>query len=351
MPGQADGLQPIVLPKQPCKTDFVVYCPINYFLLYSILKIWVRLSTKIFCNRIVVNKPELLKSEGPLLLACNHPNSFLDAVLLDILFEKPIWSLARGDVFKKPFYIRLLHKLKILPVYRTREGVENLEENYRTFNTCKELFKRNGVVLIFSEGLCVNEWHLRPLKKGTARLAFSTWQDGTPLKVLPVGINYSSFSRIGKNVFINFGEIIESSNFNLNDADGKNNVLFNQQLESQLRQLVFEIPIDDYAVQKQKLEIPVPLPMRALLFIPAMVGYFLNAPFYLPVRAYTRKRVRNTDHFDSVMLALLTFIYPLYLIIVFLLLFLFTGYWFSLFLFLLFPITTWCFIKWKSKTG
>ena len=53
----------------------------------------------------------------------------------------------------------------MLPVYRPSEGVENLSENYKTFDTCIELFKRGEIVLIFSEGLCVNEWHLRPLKK------------------------------------------------------------------------------------------------------------------------------------------------------------------------------------------
>jgi len=37
---------------------------------------------------------------GPLLLACNHPNSFLDGIILDILFDEPIWALTRGDVFK-----------------------------------------------------------------------------------------------------------------------------------------------------------------------------------------------------------------------------------------------------------
>lgn len=319
-------------------------------MLYSILKIWVRLSAKLFFNRIVINKPGLLKSGGPLLLACNHPNSFLDAVLLDILFEKPIWSLARGDVFKKPFYIRLLHKLKILPVYRTREGVENLEHNYKTFDACKEIFSNNGLVLIFSEGLCINEWHLRPLKKGTARLALSAWQEGIPLKVLPVGINYSSFSKSGKNVFINFGEIITSSIFTLTDTDGKNNVLFNQRLEAQLRQLVFEIPKDDHVLQKEKLDVPVRFYQRVLLMIPAVAGYLLNAPFYLPVRAYTRKRVKDTDHFDSVMLALLTFIYPLYLLLITGLLYLVTGTWFVLLAFLVLPVTAMAFIKLKNKT-
>jgi len=334
-----------------CKTDFVVYCPVNYFLLYSILKIWVRLAAKIFFSRIVVNKPQLLESKGPLLLACNHPNSFLDAVLLDILFKRPIWSLARGDVFKKPLYIKLLYKLKILPVYRTREGAENLEENYKTFNACKELFRQNSIVLIFSEGLCINEWHLRPLKKGTARLAFSTWQEGTPLKVLPVGINYSSFSRIGTNVLINFGELIESSNFNLNDVDGKNNLVFNQQLESQLRRLVFEIPKDDYALQKEMLDIPLKVYWRTLLFLPALTGYLLNAPLFIPVKAYVRYRVKNTDHFDSVMMAALTFIYPGYLLVVSFVFFLITCSGYSLFSLIVLPFTAWCFVKLKNKIG
>lgn len=316
------------------------------------------MSARIFFNRIVVNKPELLKSGGPLLLACNHPNSFLDAVLLDILFDKPIWSLARGDVFKKPLYIRLLFKLKILPVYRTREGVENLEENYKTFTACKELFKRNGIVLIFSEGLCINEWHLRPLKKGTARLAFSTWLEKKPsgpgeipLRVLPVGINYSSYSRIGKNVFINFGEMITAGEFTLNDPDGKNHLLFNQKLEAELRKLVFEIPKKDRQLQQQKLEIPLSPLRKTLLFIPAVAGYLLHAPFYLPVRNYVKGRVKETDHFDSVMLVALTFIYPLYLLVVSLVFYLITCSWYSLLSLIILPITAWAFVKLKNKIG
>ena len=67
----------------------------------------------------------MLKEKGPLLLACNHPNSFLDAVILDILFEQPVWSLARGDAFSGKTINKILTAVKILPVYRTSEGVEN----------------------------------------------------------------------------------------------------------------------------------------------------------------------------------------------------------------------------------
>src|SRR6266478_9269485 len=97
----------------------------------------------IFCRRIIINKPEFLKKKGPLLLACNHPNSFLDAAILADLFEQPVHSLTRGDVFKKPFYDKILTSLKMLPIYRTSEGTENLGINYQTFDACKNIFKKN----------------------------------------------------------------------------------------------------------------------------------------------------------------------------------------------------------------
>ena len=67
---------------------------------------------KIFCRKIIVNNRAMLKKRGPLLLASNHPNSFLDAIILDILFQKPIWSLARGDVFRNAFISKILNSVK-----------------------------------------------------------------------------------------------------------------------------------------------------------------------------------------------------------------------------------------------
>ncbi|TAL44628.1 MAG: glycerol acyltransferase, partial [Chitinophagaceae bacterium] len=193
----------------------------------------------IFCRKMIINKRELLKEKGPLLLACNHPNSFLDSVILDVLFEQPVWSLARGDAFINRGVKWFFKAVRILPVYRTSEGVENLPENYKTFDACIDIFKKNGLVHIFSEGRCINEWHLRPLKKGTARLAVKSWEENIPLKVLPVGINYSSFHRFGKNIFINFGSIITRENIEWDVSDGVRHQSFNNRLQQQMQDLVF----------------------------------------------------------------------------------------------------------------
>jgi 1-acyl-sn-glycerol-3-phosphate acyltransferase len=258
-------------------------------MIYSILKVWVRLAAWIFCRKIIINKKDVLKEKGPLLLACNHPDSFLDSVMLDILFEQPVWSLARGDSFINKTVNRFFNAVRIMPMYRTSEGVKNLSENYKTFEACLKIFKENGLVHIFSEGKCINEWHLRPLKKGTARLAIKAWEENIPLKVLPVGINYSSFRRFGKNIFINFGEMITKENIEWNSADGIRNLSFNSQLRRQLEQLVFEIDKKDKAMQSAILEQKPSLFTKIILAIPAAAGFLLHAPLYLPVKKIVLK--------------------------------------------------------------
>lgn len=303
----------------------------------------------IFCRKIIVNRPEALKEKGPLLLACNHPNSFLDAVIINTLFRQTVWSLARGDAFRKPLHARLLKKLKILPVYRTSEGVENLGINYETFKECEKIFYKKGIVLIFSEGKCINEWHLRPLKKGTARLAVGCWEENIPLKVLPAGINYSSFRRFGKNVFLSFGTPIAQNDLDWDTSDGQRHLAFNSNLKGQLEQMVFEIEKSNKEKQKDLLEIKPSAIKKILLVIPALTGWLIHAPLYIPVKKFVIQKTKNNDHFDSIIIGLLLFTYPVYLLIITsILFFILKSYWvFTLFLIL--PFTAWSYVQVKGQ--
>jgi 1-acyl-sn-glycerol-3-phosphate acyltransferase len=318
-------------------------------MLYSVLKVIVRLAARIFCRKIIINKPELLKEKGPMILACSHPNSFLDAVLMDIFFEKPIWSLTRGGAFLNKRITSLFYKFKMLPVYRPSEGVENLSENYKTFDACIELFKRGEIVLIFSEGLCVNEWHLRPLKKGTARLAYKCQQENIPLKILPVGINYSSFKRFGKNLFVNFGTVFTANDFDKDLSDGAWNQVFNNKLHQELSPLVFEIEKKDKKKQKELLEIKPSLLTKILLAIPAALGWLIHAPLYLPIKYWVNKKYNNTGHLGSMQIVLPLFIYPFYLLVIVLLsFFIFETGWVFLLFFIL-PFTAWSYVQVKGQ--
>lgn len=299
----------------------------------------------IFARKIKVSHPKLLQSDAPFMLAMNHPNSFLDAILMDILFKVPIWSLARGDVFKGKKVIQFLTAVRILPVYRSSEGNDNLGENYKTFDACIEKFRLGEAVLIFSEGLCINEWHLRPLKKGTARLAVKAWDENVPMYILPVGINYNSFRLFGKNVFINIGNPIHKSLIEGCDTDGKKNMVFNQALKGELNQLVFEIDANDTAKKQELLTVPVPVWKKILLALPALIGLIIHPPFFIPVKNFVTKKAGKTDHYDSVFLGVSLITYPLYVLLLTVILVLaFSCTWFWLAL-LLIPFTAFSYVQ------
>lgn len=315
---------------------------------YYLIKLYARLAIKIYCRKIIVNKPEYLKQKGPLLLAANHPNSFLDGIIMTTIFEDGVYSLARGDVFKNKRIEKLLRWLFLLPVYRTSEGQENLTHNYTTFEACQKVFAKDGIVMIFSEGRCANEWRLRPLKKGTARLAISTWQKGIPLKVVPVGFNYSPFRVFGKNVHINFGEPLSKKLVIAGASEGKQLLAFNEQLEKQLAQMVYDIDKNDAALLKQTLYAPQSLIKKIILFIPALVGFLVHAPLYFIAKKLTDVYFDN-DHYDSVINAILMLAYPLYLGALFVLCGWLLNWWAALGIFVLAPFCAWAFVQVKPQ--
>lgn len=301
-----------------------------------------------YCRQLCVNNKDSFKTNGPLLIACNHPNSFLDAIIISSLFKRPVYSLARGDAFKNKWIAAILRSLKMLPVYRTSEGVENMEHNYTTFKACKEIFKKNGIVLIFSEGRCINEWHLRPLMKGTARLAISSWEEGINLTILPTGINYQSFSVFGKNIHLNFGSIITQNEIATINGFGKSILTFNQLLQSRLAPLVYEIDKNDLATLQIKMGVPVSAIKKICLAVPAAFGYIFHFPLYYAAKKLASTDGIDNDHYDSILFGILFLSYPLFLIIIALLILLFfNGNWWLMVM--LFPFCGWSYMMLKKQ--
>lgn len=303
-------------------------------MLFSLLKAYARLCLRIYCRKLVINKPAYLRVKGPVLFAANHPNSFLDGIILTTLMQETLYALARGDAFKgkKDKWLRSMH---LLPVYRTSEGVENLAHNYTTFSACHQVFEQGGLVLIFSEGYCLNEWRLRPLRKGTARLAVSAWEKGIDLTVIPVGFNYSSFKSFGKNVHVLFGEPIQKEMVLAHVQEGKQLSCFNEQLKAQLAQLVYEIDPHDKETLKNRFDTFVPFTYKLLFAPPAVLGWLLHAPLYFLAKSLAARFEK--EHYDSIVAGTLLLLYPVYLILLTVVASAVLGSW-ALLLFFLLPL-------------
>lgn len=331
---------------------------------YLPLKIAVRLALKLYCPRVYTEGISVLGQPGPLLLASNHPNSFLDALLIASRSRSKTFVLVRGDVFGKKWADYLLRCLYCLPVYRMSEGWSLLGRNGNTFDSCLDIFKKGQNVLIFCEGVCENEWALRALGKGTARLAFLAWQrqELSRLPVIPVGLTYQNFDSAGKTVFLLGGEHLRVNLFDVSEDPKKLN-RFNERLRHELHRLILHVPSGKAAVPylqlwmqqmrlskkekagealrelQQKVDNmspaspPAPrgeggrqqafsLVLAAILFPAVLAGWLIHAPLYFPLKRLTAAKTKGTVFHDSVLFALLFLTYPLYLILLAAILFL-----------------------------
>ncbi|MBC7722157.1 MAG: 1-acyl-sn-glycerol-3-phosphate acyltransferase, partial [Pedobacter sp.] len=206
-------------------------------MLYTTLQFFIRVALQLFCRNITFSDKTILSSKGPLLLACNHPNSFLDAIIIGSQFKQPVHYLARGDAFKNPLARKILTAIQLMPIYRLSEGREYLALNDATFENCKNILLQGGIVLIFSEGLCEHKWQLQPLKKGTARIAFAAWNEPSicnNFRVQPVSLNYQSYTKFGKHLIVHFGEKISKEQVLLEANEGEKIQQFNTLLTDKL---------------------------------------------------------------------------------------------------------------------
>ncbi len=239
----------------------------------------------------------------------------------------------------------------MLPIYRLSEGAENLDRNYKTFDECTTVFKKNGIVLIFSEGGSVNEWGLRPLKKGTARLALQAWEQNIPLQIITAGINYQSFTSFGKNITLNFGRPVTKENlsFSTDDNYGAKVKKINTALKVQLEKQVAEIKPADQKIIRERFYVQIPIPKKILLFVPAVLGYLLHAPLYIPLKRFALKKFGKEDAFDSVLISMLFLLYPLYLVLISIAVGLLIGSLWWVGVFLLLPFTAWSYVQIKNQ--
>jgi glycerol-3-phosphate O-acyltransferase / dihydroxyacetone phosphate acyltransferase len=158
-----------------------------------------------------------LRQKGPMFIAMNHPNAFMDPISFStFLFYPRTYYMARGDAFKPGLASFLLQSMGIVPIYRLRDGgYESVKKNLESFKTAYKLLDRRKRIMVFAEGLSVKERRLRPIQKGTAKMSFGYLEQGgsRDLKIVPVGVNYSEPEKFRPYAFYQVGAPIEVKDF------------------------------------------------------------------------------------------------------------------------------------------
>jgi glycerol-3-phosphate O-acyltransferase / dihydroxyacetone phosphate acyltransferase len=179
-------------------------------MLYAILKLIYKIGLWVFFRRFEVRNQEVIPGEGPLILVSNHPNTFMDPVVVASLLQQHAFFLAKSTVFGSSFTNWLLHHMHLIPIHRREDSPNQPVNNDETFAASFKALADGKAIIIFPEGNSFNERRLRKIKTGTARIALgaeATMPAG--VKIIPIGLNYSAPTRFRSRIFVNVGNPIE----------------------------------------------------------------------------------------------------------------------------------------------
>lgn len=170
---------------------------------------------KFYFRKIDIVGVENIDPQKPIIFACNHPSSFMEAVLLACFQPRTLHFLVRGDVFRIKWLKGILHATNQIPIYRFRDGFSNLRQNKGTFSKAYDVLEKAGAIIIYPEGSTIWTKELRPLQKGAAKLALGALNERglTDLQIIPVGVNYFNVFQWRSEVSIQIGLPIEVSSF------------------------------------------------------------------------------------------------------------------------------------------
>jgi 1-acyl-sn-glycerol-3-phosphate acyltransferase len=220
-------------------------------MIYQFLRWYARYGIKFFYKNVFIFRETKIDNNTPAIFSSNHPAGFYEAIILTTIFKKPIYFLVRSDYVNIPIFKWFFSIIRLLPIYRQSEGLNNVKKNNEVFSEINNSLKKNAFIGIYPEGTSKYQFKLNPLKKGIARIATGALNAGIKLlKIIPVSFNFSQPDKFRSFLCIYLGEEL-----NLNPAmlqDKKDNV-FIKELSSNINERMNQVNINISDIDKQNI--------------------------------------------------------------------------------------------------
>jgi glycerol-3-phosphate O-acyltransferase / dihydroxyacetone phosphate acyltransferase len=156
-----------------------------------------------------VRHPERVPGAGPILLCVNHPNNFIDSLLVGGAVRRKVHYLATASLFRNRLMGRFLLACGAIPVYRRQDDPDRMDRNLDAFAACFATFAGGRLVAIYPEGTTHAEVRVQRIKTGAARIALG-YEAEHPgeLRMIPVGLSFEARKSFRSRVLVAFGEPI-----------------------------------------------------------------------------------------------------------------------------------------------
>ena len=218
---------------------------------YSFLLPYVNWHTRRSYRRFEVHGKKNIPKDSALIFGVNHSNTLMDAlVLLSADNIKKVF-IARGDIFKNPIVAKILNFLRILPIFRIRNGVAAVRQNDDSLNKAVDVIHDHVDLYLFPEGTHRTKHSLMRMGKGLFHIAVDAnkqFGDKSPVYIIPTAIEYGDYFRYRSTAMINFGLPINVTEFFKNtteENEAANINVLKDQLHDEISKLFTYIPDDE----------------------------------------------------------------------------------------------------------
>lgn len=218
---------------------------------YNILKPIVDWNLKHSYRKVEVRGKENIPTDGAVIIAPNHCNTLMDALVILRAFDNETVFGARADMFNNAFIAKLMYFIRILPMVRQRDGLRNVLKNYETQEIIVDTLKNKVRFCMFPEGRHRPAHSLQTLGKGTFRAALAAnaeFGDQMPIYIVPAGIEYGDYFRYRSTSLVTFGkpinvtETVKELNLD-NEAQVMDHL--RKELSARMSELITYLPYDE----------------------------------------------------------------------------------------------------------
>ena len=165
-------------------------------------------ATLLLYRSVEVHETYGATASGPQLGVSNHFGGFADPLILANALDRVPRFIARDVIWKYPIARQIMNFAKAIPVHKRED--EGPKGNDQMFRSTYAALAEGDLVVIFPEGITVDDPAIAPIKTGAARIDLGARADGVSgIQIVPTGIHYENKATLRSKVFVYVGEPLD----------------------------------------------------------------------------------------------------------------------------------------------
>ena len=225
---------------------------------YTLLRLfWVNPIIKLSLRRFVVKGRENLPKDGAIIIGCNHTSALLDPLVILRAMNRSTVFMTRADIFRKPLLQKVFTFLRMLPIFRIRDGYAAVKQNEEIIAKCGDVLQHGYPLALFPEATHRPKHSLLPLSKGIFHIALEAnkrFGHERPVYIVPMGLEYGKYFDYRSTVVATYGEPINVTEFVKQHEDevtpARLLAMLREELATRMSKLIAYVPdTEDYDAQ------------------------------------------------------------------------------------------------------